>query len=42
MNNNKKIAAELIAAECSERNASFVLTDLDDNNFFNYHRKLIL
>ena len=41
-NNNKKIAAELIAAECSERNAACVITELDDNKFFKYHRNLIL
>jgi putative ABC transport system ATP-binding protein len=40
--NNKKIAAELIAAECAERKAAFILTDLDDDNFFDYDRNLIL
>jgi ABC-type lipoprotein export system ATPase subunit len=39
---NTSIAAELIAIECTKRNAGFVLTDLDDDDHFNYHRKLNL
>lgn len=39
---NTSIAAELIATECTKRNAGFVLTDLDDDDHFNYHRKLNL
>jgi putative ABC transport system ATP-binding protein len=41
-NVNTKKAAELIAEECKKRNAGFVLTDLDEDNNFNYSRKLSL
>lgn len=34
---NASRAAELIAAECTARNAGFILTDLDDDQRFNYH-----
>jgi putative ABC transport system ATP-binding protein len=39
---NTTIAASLIEEECKKRNASFVLTDLDDDDLFPYHRKLEL
>lgn len=39
---NTAIAAALIAAECRKRNAAFILTDLDDDNHFDYNRKLNL
>lgn len=39
---NTKIAAALIANECSKRKAGFILTDLDDDDCFVYSRKLIL
>jgi len=39
---NTVIAASLIAEECKKRNAAFLLTDLDDDDHFNYHRKLNL
>lgn len=35
-------AAALIAAECTKRNAGFILTDLDEDAHFNYSRKLLL
>lgn len=39
---NITIAATLIAEECAKRNAGFVLTDLDDDNHFNYSKQLSL
>jgi len=39
---NTAIAANLIATECTKRNAGFVLTDLDDDDHFKYSRKLSL
>jgi ABC-type lipoprotein export system ATPase subunit len=39
---NTTIAASLIAAECKKRNAAFILTDLDDDDHFDYNRKLNL
>lgn len=39
---NTAIAAALIADECKKRNAGFVLTDLDDDDHFEYSRKLSL
>lgn len=39
---NATIAAQLIDEECNNRNAGFVLTDLDDDTFFNYTQKLML
>jgi ABC-type lipoprotein export system ATPase subunit len=39
---NTSIAASLIAAECRKRNAGFILTDLDDDDHFDYTRKLNL
>ncbi len=39
---NKKIAATLIAEECIKRNAGLIITDLDDDDLFDYSRKLIL
>jgi putative ABC transport system ATP-binding protein len=39
---NTSIAASLIAAECKKRNAAFVLMDLDDDDVFDYDRKLNL
>ncbi|ANI90679.1 hypothetical protein A9P82_07790 [Arachidicoccus ginsenosidimutans] len=33
---NSEKAAQLIDEECTKRNAGFVLTDLDDDTFFNY------
>jgi ABC-type lipoprotein export system ATPase subunit len=41
-NANTKKAAELIAEECDKRNAAFVLTDLEDDDHFNYSKKLNL
>ena len=35
-------AAALIAEECSKRKAGFILTDLDEDEHFNYSRKLQL
>ena len=35
-------AAALIAEECSKRKAGFILTDLDEDEHFNYNRKLQL
>ncbi len=35
-------AAALITEECSKRNAGFLLTDLEEDNHFNYTRKLNL
>jgi ABC-type lipoprotein export system ATPase subunit len=34
--NNAKIAAGLIEEECKKRNAGFILTDLDEDAFFDY------
>jgi putative ABC transport system ATP-binding protein len=41
-NNNKAIAAKLIAQECIKRNAKLIITDLEDDDLFTYSRKLIL
>ncbi|NNV55422.1 ATP-binding cassette domain-containing protein [Limnovirga soli] len=35
-------AAALIAAECTKRNAGIILTDLEDDTFFKYHKTLYL
>lgn len=35
-------AATLIAAECTKRNAGIILTDLEDDTFFKYHKTLYL
>ena len=40
--NNIHKAAALIASECTKRNAGFMLTDLDDDDHFNYSRLLNL
>jgi putative ABC transport system ATP-binding protein len=40
--NNTAKAAALIADECSQRNAGFIITDLDDDENFNYSKKLNL
>ena len=39
---NMRKAASLIDAECSKRKAGFVLTDLDEDDHFNYTRQLSL
>jgi ABC-type lipoprotein export system ATPase subunit len=39
---NTQKAVALIDEECKKRNAGFVLTDLDDDNRFQYSRKLLL
>lgn len=39
---NSKRAAQLIESECQKRNAGFVLTDLDEDSFFNYNTYLNL
>lgn len=39
---NSAKAAALIAEECKKRNAGFVLTDLDEDNWFAYNRRLNL
>lgn len=39
---NSEKAAALIAHECKKRNAGFVLTDLDEDQWFTYTRKLNL
>jgi ABC-type lipoprotein export system ATPase subunit len=39
---NSTIAANLIAKECKARNAGFVLTDLDEDSYFDYTRFLNL
>ena len=39
---NIRKAAELITEECSKRSAGFLLTDLEEDNHFNYTRKLNL
>ena len=39
---NTAIAAALIAEECKKRKAGFILTDLDDDDHFEYNRKLSL
>lgn len=39
---NTAIAAALIAEECTKRKAGFILTDLDDDDHFEYSRKLSL
>ncbi len=41
-NNNKQIAANLIAQECKKRKAALLITDLDDDDLFIYSRKLFL
>lgn len=35
-------AVALITRECKKRNAGFVLTDLDEDNYFAYSRQLVL
>lgn len=40
--NNTQLAAQLIAEECSKRKAGFILTDLDDDNYFPYTQYLTL
>ncbi|HEY2726161.1 MAG TPA: ATP-binding cassette domain-containing protein [Parafilimonas sp.] len=40
--NNIEKAAALINAECKKRNAGFILTDLEDDNHFDYTRFLNL
>lgn len=40
--NNTKKAAALIDRECEKRKAGFVLTDLDEDSFFNYNTYLNL
>lgn len=40
--NNIDKAADLINAECKKRNAGFILTDLEDDEHFNYTRLLNL
>ena len=35
-------AATLIAEECKKRNAGFILTDLDEDEHFNYSKKISL
>jgi ABC-type lipoprotein export system ATPase subunit len=39
---NTAKAAALIAEECAKRKAGFILTDLDDDDHFNYTRKIAL
>jgi putative ABC transport system ATP-binding protein len=39
---NMRKAASLIESECSKRKAGFVLTDLDEDDHFNYTRQLSL
>jgi ABC-type lipoprotein export system ATPase subunit len=39
---NTKKAAALIEAECRKRNAGFIITDLDEDDNFQYTRKLVL
>jgi putative ABC transport system ATP-binding protein len=39
---NIEKAAALITEECSKRNAGFLLTDLEEDNHYNYTRKLNL
>jgi ABC-type lipoprotein export system ATPase subunit len=41
-NENISKAAALISEECTKRNAGFLLTDLEEDNHFNYTRKLNL
>lgn len=40
--NNTKKAAALIETECRKRNAGFIITDLDEDDNFQYTRKLVL
>jgi putative ABC transport system ATP-binding protein len=40
--NNIEKAAALINAECKKRNAGFILTDLEDDDHFNYTKFLVL
>ncbi len=39
---NTHKAALLIAEECAKRKAGFIITDLDEDNHFNYTKKLLL
>jgi ABC-type lipoprotein export system ATPase subunit len=39
---NSMKAAQLIAEECTQRNAGFILTDLDEDTHFNYTKYLTL
>ncbi len=39
---NSLKAAQLIAEECTQRNAGFILTDLDEDTHFNYTKYLTL
>ena len=39
---NTQKAADLIAAECTKRGAGFILTDLDEDEHFDYTRRLLL
>ena len=39
---NTAKATALIAAECAKRKAGFVLTDLDEDDHFNYSKHLQL
>jgi ABC-type lipoprotein export system ATPase subunit len=39
---NTEKAVALILEECNKQNAGFVLCDLDDDNLFNYTKKLTL
>lgn len=41
-NANTTKAARLIAGECAKRNAGFVLTDLEDDEHFNYTKRYTL
>lgn len=41
-NENTALAASLIAEECTTRGAGFILTDLDEDNNFNYTHYLTL
>jgi ABC-type lipoprotein export system ATPase subunit len=36
---NSRKAAELIDTECRKRNAGMLITDLDDDDHFNYNRQ---
>ncbi|MGI8952837.1 MAG: ATP-binding cassette domain-containing protein [Chitinophagaceae bacterium] len=40
--NNIRKASQLIAEECKKRNAGFILTDLEDDDHFNYSKILNL
>lgn len=41
-NDNISKARTLIAEECKKRNAGFILTDLDDDSYFDYTETLLL